>query len=45
MKEYVRRVKATVEASWLDDGETVEPIPEEDEEGTAASANGTAQAA
>lgn len=23
MKEYVRRVKATVEESWLDDGEGV----------------------
>ncbi|GAC97043.1 hypothetical protein PHSY_004627 [Pseudozyma hubeiensis SY62] len=31
MKEYVRRVKATVEASWLDDGEG-DAIQEEDEE-------------
>lgn len=40
MKEYVRRVKATVEASWLDDGEGTEGIAEEDEE--AAPANGAA---
>lgn len=30
MKEYVRRVKATVEQSWLDDGESGEIADGED---------------
>jgi ubiquitin-conjugating enzyme E2 A len=39
MKEYVRRVKATVEESWLDAGETVEGEEDEGdaEEGSGAS--------
>lgn len=32
MKEYVRRVKATVEDSWLDPGETVDEEDEDEEE-------------
>ena len=28
MKEYVRRVKATVEESWLDAGESIEDTEE-----------------
>lgn len=30
MKEYIRRVKATVEESWLDAGETVEEDGDEE---------------
>lgn len=44
-KEYVRRVKETVEESWLDDGEggdlNVEEM-EEDEEGDAAARGASA---
>ena len=41
MKEYVRRVKATVEASWLDDGEMPESIEEDDEAEAEAEAEAT----
>jgi len=35
MKEYVRRVKATVEESWLDPDDKLEEEEEEEQEGTA----------
>ena len=38
MKEYVRRVKATVEQSWMDDGEGGEEVPSADSATTATPA-------
>jgi ubiquitin-conjugating enzyme E2 A len=47
MKEYVRRVKATVEASWLDEGEGagLEAVAEEGAAPAAGAAQGENAAA
>ena len=37
MKEYVRRVKATVEESWLDPDEKIDEEPEAEQAGASAS--------